>query len=69
MSVAVLEADTQALAITDRCDRCAAQAYVLTRMPSGSDLLWCGHHFAENEPQLLAQGATVTSDSRHTLKG
>lgn len=67
MSVAVLEADTQVLAITDRCDRCSAQAYVLTRMPSGSDLLWCGHHFAQNEPSLIAQGATVTADTRHTL--
>jgi hypothetical protein len=67
MSVAVLDASPQALTLTDRCDRCLAQAYVMTRLPSGLELLWCGHHFAENEPLLLAQGASVAADQRHVL--
>lgn len=69
MNAAVLDADadTQALAITDRCDRCSAQAYVKTTMPSGSELLWCGHHFAGYEASLAASGARVAADSRHTL--
>ena len=30
---------------TDRCDRCAAQAYVKVIGKSGMDLLFCGHHY------------------------
>lgn len=66
-STSVVDSETPTLSITDRCDRCSAQAYVMTRMPSGSDLLWCGHHFAGNEPQLVAKGATIVVDSRHML--
>jgi hypothetical protein len=29
----------------DRCDRCAAQAYVKVIGKSGSSLLFCGHHY------------------------
>ena len=28
----------------DRCDRCAAQAYVMVKGANG-DLLFCGHHY------------------------
>lgn len=30
---------------TDRCDRCAAQAYVKVIGKNNSDLLFCGHHY------------------------
>jgi hypothetical protein len=30
---------------TDRCDRCAAQAYVKVVGKTGSSLLFCGHHY------------------------
>jgi hypothetical protein len=36
-------------------------------MPSGFELLFCGHHFAQNEAVLTTQGAVVTIDERHTL--
>jgi hypothetical protein len=29
----------------DRCDRCSAQAYVKVIGKSGSDLLFCSHHY------------------------
>lgn len=32
------------LTATDRCDRCGAQAYVRVLLPSGLELLFCGHH-------------------------
>jgi hypothetical protein len=32
------------LKVTDRCDRCHAQAYVMVKGSTG-DLLFCGHHY------------------------
>ena len=37
-----------ALSITDRCDRCNAQAYVRVVLPGGTDLLFCGHHWSRH---------------------
>lgn len=39
------------LKITDRCDRCSAQAYVMIKGATG-DLLFCGHHYDKimNDP-------------------
>lgn len=67
MSVSTLDAPTQELTARDRCDRCGAQAFVMTRQPNGFELLWCGHHFAENEPHLLGSGASIAEDTRHLL--
>ncbi|HEY0356984.1 MAG TPA: hypothetical protein VGD11_00300 [Mycobacteriales bacterium] len=67
MSATALDSQVRKLAIADRCDSCGAQAFVLTTMPSGHELLFCGHHFSKNEPVLASQGATVTVDERHTL--
>ena len=44
--------DASRLTAADRCDRCGAQAYVRTILMSGSDLLFCAHHWHENETQL-----------------
>ena len=51
------------LTALDRCDRCGAQAYVITSH-HGTRLLWCAHHFAENEEFL--RGFKVL-DKRGTL--
>jgi len=32
------------LTVTDRCDRCGAQAYVRVLLPSRLELLFCAHH-------------------------
>lgn len=50
----------------DRCDRCGAQAYVRVTIGS-SDLLFCGHHFTDNEPKLAAV-ATYIQDERSELR-
>lgn len=52
------------LTATDRCDRCAARAAVVTIMRGGGTLLWCAHHYTENERALSDGGAVVVNDSR-----
>ena len=47
------------LTLSDRCDSCAAQAFVAATMSNGSELLFCGHHYRKNEAALAAQGASV----------
>jgi len=44
--------DARELTTTDRCDRCGAQAYVRTVLGSGSELLFCSHHWHDNEDRL-----------------
>jgi hypothetical protein len=38
----------------DRCDRCAAQAYVRVVLPRGGDLLFCRHHAQAYDTKLRA---------------
>lgn len=52
---------------TDRCDGCAAQAYVEVALMDGRKLLFCGHHFNAAEVTLLALGARVAVDERERL--
>ena len=44
--------DLSPLTATDRCDRCGAQAYVRTTLSSGYELLFCSHHWRDNEDRL-----------------
>jgi hypothetical protein len=39
------------LKISDRCDRCNAQAFVLVKMVAG-ELMFCGHHYAKYQTTL-----------------
>ena len=55
-----------ALSATDRCDRCNAQAYVRVLLPSGADLLFCGHHWSRHEEVLRPQAVEVV-DETHRL--
>ncbi len=48
MSTSVLDTLTAA----DRCDRCGAQAYVRVTLPSGGELLFCGHHGRAHSAKL-----------------
>lgn len=48
---------------TDRCDRCGAEAFVRVTFPGDSELLMCGHDFAQHEQKLLV-AATAISDQR-----
>lgn len=47
------------LTATDRCDRCGASAQVRAVLPSGGELLFCGHHAHEFEVRLRALDATI----------
>jgi hypothetical protein len=40
----ITEEKERTLSALDRCDRCAAQAYVMVGGVSG-ELLFCGHHY------------------------
>lgn len=50
------------LTASDRCDRCSAAAQVRAVLPSGFELLFCGHHFSEHRDKLQSQGAAITGD-------
>lgn len=39
------------LRASDRCDRCGAQAFVIT-MHGETPMLWCAHHYRKNEEKL-----------------
>jgi hypothetical protein len=40
------------LTATDRCDRCGAAAKVRAVLPSGGELLFCGHHARAHATKL-----------------
>lgn len=46
------------LKVSDRCDQCGAQAFVYVKGLSG-ELLFCGHHYAQNETGLNAWAYTI----------
>lgn len=50
---------TTELTAVDRCDRCGAQAYVRATLPSGGELLFCGHHGKEYAASLRAMSADI----------
>jgi len=40
------------LTAADRCDRCGATAQLRALLPSGGELLFCGHHAREHSAKL-----------------
>jgi hypothetical protein len=51
------------LTAADRCDRCGAQAYVRTVLTSGSELLFCAHHWHQNESRLRELAVSIKDES------
>ena len=49
------------LSNADRCDRCPAQAFVLVKGVAG-ELMFCGHHFSENEVSLIKFAYEIVDD-------
>ncbi|HEY0638736.1 MAG TPA: hypothetical protein VGD67_13885 [Pseudonocardiaceae bacterium] len=43
----------------DRCDRCGAQATTRAVLPSGGELLFCGHHVRKHELRLKELAADL----------
>ena len=52
--------------MVERCDRCGAQAYVLTVIDNGLPLAWCSHHYREHAA-ALDYYAAVIDDQRELL--
>ncbi|GAA3851988.1 hypothetical protein GCM10022243_17090 [Saccharothrix violaceirubra] len=48
-----------ALTAADRCDRCGAAAQVRAILPSGGELLFCGHHAREHNSKLRELAAEL----------
>ena len=54
---------TPALTLADRCDSCGAQAFIRATMPSGTALLFCGHHGNAHRASLLGAGALLHDET------
>ncbi len=52
-----------ALTAADRCDRCGAPAYVRATMGSGLELLFCVHHWRDNEQRLREVAVDIQDES------
>ena len=59
----ILELSLRELTALDLCDRCAARAYVLVQLATGSELLFCAHHGREHLPVLAQTDALIRNDS------
>ncbi|MGA1248238.1 MAG: DUF7455 domain-containing protein [Candidatus Nanopelagicales bacterium] len=55
---------TGTLQVSDRCDRCGAQAYVKVVLPTGGILFFCGHHYTANKAQIQQQAAEIVDETR-----
>ena len=60
----VMETVERQLKIADRCDRCAAQAFILVKGVSG-ELYFCGHHYAANEEALIKFSYEIIDEREH----
>jgi hypothetical protein len=49
------------LTAADRCDRCGAAAKVRAVLPSGGELLFCGHHARAHGAKLREMDVDVQS--------
>jgi len=68
MTTATLQTPTVTpveLNLSDRCDRCSAQAFVRAVFPSG-ELLFCGHHYTRWQETIETDALSV-SDERHKI--
>ncbi|KQS56865.1 hypothetical protein ASG36_17760 [Geodermatophilus sp. Leaf369] len=50
---------TDDLVVPFHCDRCGALAKVRVVLPSGSDLVFCGHHAREYDAKLRDLSADI----------
>lgn len=63
--------DFPELRVSDRCDRCGAQAFVITLHLAGH-LYWCKHHFEKHQDKLVSDAdhpsrALGIHDARDTI--
>ena len=55
--------DARELTATDRCDRCGAQGYVRTILGSGSELIFCSHHWHDNKSRLREVAVSIQDET------
>ena len=58
----MVEERTDVLKVTDRCDRCASQAFVWVNGVNG-DLQFCRHHFMKHEDAIRAYAFEVVDET------
>jgi len=51
------------LTVSDRCDRCGAQAFVRVYLGEGNALQFCAHHFHEHEGKLRNIALDIQDES------
>ena len=51
------------LTVSDRCDRCGAQALVRVYLGEGNALQFCAHHFHEHEDKLRDIAVDIQDES------
>ena len=61
--------EARELSAVDRCDRCGAQAYVRTVLGSGSELLFCAHHWHDNEAALREIADSIHDETERLPDG
>jgi hypothetical protein len=59
-STTAADAPSAPLTRSDRCDRCGAAAQTRVNLPTGAELLFCGHHTRAHAPRLRAIGAVLS---------
>jgi len=52
----------------DRCDRCAAQAYVRVRLGSGGELMFCAHHSRMHAERLREVASSIHDETQRLTK-
>lgn len=62
MSAVTADSAVDPLTRSDRCDRCSAAATGRAQLPSGGQLLFCGHHLRAHSEALIASGAMIHAD-------
>jgi hypothetical protein len=61
------ELSKKILTAMDRCDQCGSQAYYLVVLDSG-ELMFCRHHFMQNEKPLRKQSHFVLNQSDQLIQ-
>jgi hypothetical protein len=56
----ITETTSAPLTNADRCDRCGVAARTRVTLPTGGELLFCGHHTRAHAPRLLDLGAMLS---------
>jgi hypothetical protein len=54
------------LTVSDRCDQCAAQAWVMVKGKNG-ELYFCSHHFNTNEKSLQDWAKEIFDERKFLL--